>query len=244
METPARRGAPSAPSAPERDRSRTPRAPGSARRSLDAPLANTPLGAAADRAQAVQAQAAAAAHTGGASLASLTCIAHVSARDTADAAALAAAEEASAATHAAAAASAAAEDAAANTAVARACLDSLAQELDLSTDGAAGSSSAPAIEEGVRAAWIDMVEQEAMEEEAVNTLGAALDAADAASALAAATAPQLPDVALEPDAPPSPELRDRNRPKLLMRPRVAGDHWVLAKFQLPPNLDFTENYQV
>jgi len=240
METPARRGAPSAPSAPERDRSRTPRAPGSARRSLDAPLANTPLGAAADRAQAVQAQAAAAAHTGGASLASLTA-AYVSARDTADAAALAAAEEASAATHAAAAASAAAEDAAANTAVARACLDSLAQELDLSTDGAAGSSSAPAIEEGVRAAWIDMVEQEAMEEEAVNTLGAALGAA---SALAAATAPQLPDVALEPDAPPSPELRDRNRPKLLMRPRVAGDHRVVAKFQLQcnfPKPGFTEN---
>ena len=143
----------------------------------------------------------------------------MSARDTADAAALAAAEEASAATHAAAAASAAAEDAAANsnTAVARACLDSLVQELDLSTDGAAGSSSAPAIEEGVRAAWIDMVEQEAMEEEAVNTLGEALDAA-------AATAPQLPDVALEPDAPPSPELRDRNRPKLL-----AGDHRVVPK---------------
>jgi hypothetical protein len=73
-----------------------------------------------------------------------------------------------------------------------------------------------------------MVEQEAMEEEAVNTLGEALDAA-------AATAPQLPDVALEPDAPPSPELRDRNRPKLLMRPRVAGDHRVVAKFQLQCN---------
>eukprot|EP00966_Prymnesium_polylepis_P198447 4598961-Prymnesium_polylepis.1 len=205
METPARRGVPSAPSAPERDRSRTPRAPGSARRSLDAPLANTPLGVAADRAQAVTTQTAAAAHAGGASLADLTA-AYVSARDTADAAALAAAVEASAATHAAAAASAAAEDAAANTAAARARLDSMAQELDLSTDGAAGSLSAPAIEEGVRAAWADMVEQEAMEEEAVDTLGAALDAADAASALASAAASPLPDAALELDALPSREL--------------------------------------